>query len=172
MILLSVSDSLQVLNSKTDWMQGVKIFELIIGAIVGILTIYWIIYQIKQAKKKKRPEFIISSNKEGLALFANGNPRKLETTLTIINRGEKAYIENVEFDNKSMKDDTTLLMNKMIMKDKGIQLKFSPIQPYDSYKECLIKFKLIYTDGEGNKYYQNIDGKFDGQPNISKPIEM
>lgn len=127
---------------------------------------------IQQSKLSIRPEFIFGSNREGLTSFYNGMPRPLETTLTIINRGEKAYIENVEFDNKSMKDDTTPLMNKMIMKDKGIQLKFSPIQPYDSYKECLIKFKLIYTDGEGNKYYQNIDGKFVGQPNISKPIEM
>ena len=51
MILLSVKDSIKVVNSMTDWIEGFKIFAIIIGAIVGILTIYWIIYQIRQARK-------------------------------------------------------------------------------------------------------------------------
>jgi len=180
MIILQVDGYLLLGISKSDWIQ---IGILIVAFVVGYFTIYYM-YKGNAEKRKKnkldnqlrknenKPFFVSGNNIQGYVLDYYGKPRKIETQFSLINRGKKAFIENIEFDDNSMKDDINPLIDKMILKDKIIQFKFSPTFPCDSFQECPIKFKIFYRDVEGNKYYQNVEGKFKGKPKISNPTEI
>jgi hypothetical protein len=56
MILLSVSDSVQVVNSTTDWMQGYGAIIQAIGAIFTIVVIIWGFTQLNKDSRDKQKQ--------------------------------------------------------------------------------------------------------------------
>jgi len=185
MILLSVSDSLQVVKSTTDYIEGFKIFAIVIGAIVGILTIYWIIYQRIQVGKNNKEKEKINLNEAKLRklsikpkfILENYMYDQMENCLTLkfyVSGGsaQLVNIENIHSNLISISTNNYALKELTEINDWLVLTVSNNSVNKTNIGLFNLSFQLIYKDIDGNKYSQKFVGAYSEgiKPNNPKEI--
>lgn len=185
MILLIVNDSIQVVNSTNNYLEGFKILALGITAIVGVVTIYWIIYQIKQARKnnkEKEKKNLYEEKQRKLSIkpeFVLGNygydhiENYLFLKLTVI--GGSAQLDNIEnshSDFVSISPDNYALKELTNIDDWIVLTVTTNSVNQTNVGITNLSFNLVYRDIKDNKYIQKIEGSYAEGIKLQKPKEI
>ena len=184
MILLGVIDSLQVVSSTTDYVEWIKTFLIIVG---GLISIYWIIFQIKQTRKNNKEKEKKNLNddkqrKSSIQPELEINKLKQYTDYLVFEltnkRSEAKNIKLTDFDDSKAHSNfiarpltylPNLGTNESVLF--AFTAKVNPTLLVNVIDNCLLHTEISYVDIEGNSYFQNINERvtcFD----IFKPYKL
>jgi hypothetical protein len=129
MMLLSVSDSLQVVNSTTDWMQGWGAIVQAIGAIGAIVVIIWGFTQFNKDSRDKQKQI------DGLTTLAKESKEQTKHLLSQVDemiKGNKLqteyvrlFLRIVEISDKKRKQEIKPCFDSLSMRQRenGFQIE-------------------------------------------------
>ncbi len=188
MILLNMNDTIQAVNNTLNYSDVFKNIITITGSIFGI---YWVIYQIVQARKnnkekalnnilekKKHKEVIkpvlkFQEHYKDSGNYFDGLQNNGFIHYHIKNIGGSAIL--LEYNallHNSMICNINKYLGRTLMTDEEFVLSFEPNSKSKYIADCLCHFKLTLEDNENNKYYQIAEGSYIGNITFSPPEEI
>jgi len=160
MILLSVSDSLQVANSTTDWMQE-NIVPIVFGSIGVGLTIYTLCKannEKREAKRLEKEKYRIEITPSfKLIHYSSNNQSKSTEYIVKNNNGTAKNIDCILLEGEYLKVEVKIKPDNTIIMGDEFHLKFETTLTDKWISECSGRFLLTYEDIENNKYSRVIE---------------